>query len=252
MDKTKKYDLFISYAKEDKQFASELFGAFTNQGIKTWYDEESLEVGDKILNSIEYGLRNSRYGLLLISKYYLEKAWTKNEMDILVRQHIEDKKQLFPIWRNVTKDEVKSRSLTLAGIGAAKSEEGLKSIVSGIMKQIYKGAPTVARYWHHPEGLPLDVFLRGNEELMIIGEKEEVAASIWDILLCFRDEHYPIGVEGGTILTKEDLLYHAACNLSEKYPNFGFMATRITEKKIMRLKQMCREAGYKISDRKKK
>ena len=79
------FDVFISYASEDSQFASELAGGLMSRGFKVWYAEFELRVGDKVLESIERGLSDSAFGILLISRYYLSKRWTSYEMDILIK-----------------------------------------------------------------------------------------------------------------------------------------------------------------------
>ena len=63
---SKKYtwDVFISHASEDK---SEFVRALSRQlrafGVKVWYDEFSLKVGDSLSRSLDKGLANSNYGL---------------------------------------------------------------------------------------------------------------------------------------------------------------------------------------------
>lgn len=45
---TGEFDVFISHATEDKDFATPLASALTDAGLKVWYDEYELSIGDSI------------------------------------------------------------------------------------------------------------------------------------------------------------------------------------------------------------
>jgi len=92
----KSFHAFLSYAGEDRLFVEQLAGALKARGFKIWHADSVLEPGDKLLESIDRGLMGSSYGILLISPDYLRKGWPQYEMDILIRQHIEHGKTLFP------------------------------------------------------------------------------------------------------------------------------------------------------------
>lgn len=92
------HDVFISYATEDNDFASDIAYGLKANGLSVWYATLSLKVGDKLLDSIEKGLQLSRSGMLIVSEAYLAKGWTSYEMDILIRQHIEGSKKILPVW----------------------------------------------------------------------------------------------------------------------------------------------------------
>ena len=81
----RKYDVFISHASEDKeQFVKPLVVALEAAGYKVWYDEFTLKVGDSLRRSIDSGLSNSRYGVVVFSSAFFEKNWTQYELDGLV------------------------------------------------------------------------------------------------------------------------------------------------------------------------
>lgn len=55
-------DLFLSHATEDKDgFVRPLAHALTALGASVWYDEFSLRAGDSLRESIDRGLRSSRF-----------------------------------------------------------------------------------------------------------------------------------------------------------------------------------------------
>lgn len=111
-----KYDVFISHASEDKEsFADELCQELQNAGIKVWYDALSMTWGDSLRSKIDNGLKKSKYGIVIISKDYIQKGWTNYELDGLFQREMTDGKTILPIWHNITKKEVQDFSPTLAG-----------------------------------------------------------------------------------------------------------------------------------------
>jgi hypothetical protein len=112
-----KYDVFISHASEDKKdFANELNQALVSYGFKVWYDTQAIAWGDSLRAKIDEGLRNSRYGIVIISKHYINKGWTQYELDGLFQKEMTFGKTILPIWHNITKQEVQNFSPSLAGL----------------------------------------------------------------------------------------------------------------------------------------
>jgi len=109
------YDAFISHASEDKEeFVRPLADKLNNSGYKIWYDESELKVGDSLRRSIDRGLANSRYGIVILSSSFFAKNWPQYELDGLVAKEMEGRKVILPIWHKVSKDEVRSYSPSLA------------------------------------------------------------------------------------------------------------------------------------------
>lgn len=128
-----KYDIFISYAHEDKDdFVSFLAKNLINAGFKVWYDEFSLKIGDSLSEKINYGLANSLKGIVILSKSFFKKDWTKRELRGLTARESDGKQIILPIWHNITKDEVVKFSPPLADIIAIDSNESINYIVNNI------------------------------------------------------------------------------------------------------------------------
>ena len=96
------WDYFVSYSRDDREeFVLPLVNALKKAGLKIWYDEDELELGDSIAESIQKGLANSLAAIAIISNSYIEKEWGKSEIHyFLNKQHI-DKTRIIPIWHNV-------------------------------------------------------------------------------------------------------------------------------------------------------
>jgi len=68
---------------------------------------QSLQVGDSLSASINKGLADSRYGIVVISPHFIAKRWTNWELAGLVnRQNSEEQSVILPIWHGVTKEGV--------------------------------------------------------------------------------------------------------------------------------------------------
>jgi len=109
------YDVFISHASEDKDdFVRPLAEKLTEAGVSVWYDEFQLKIGDKLRRSIDKGLANSRFGIVVFSPDFFQKNWTQYELDGLVQKEMTGKKAILPLWHKVSKDEVMKYSPSLA------------------------------------------------------------------------------------------------------------------------------------------
>jgi len=118
---TKPYHIFISYATEDEAYARELANSLQWLGLSVWFSPIALQIGGKLLDSINAGLMASQYGLLLLSPPYIAKKWTIYELDVLHRQHIEQDKKLLPIWHGIGKQQLDNWNPGLSGIIALQS-----------------------------------------------------------------------------------------------------------------------------------
>jgi hypothetical protein len=111
----KEYHVFISHASENKEtVAGPLANELTNMGLDVWYDDFELSVGDNLTDSIDYGLANSDYGVVIISNEFMEKEWPQRELRGLQDRGMGRNKVILPVWFEVTKEEVQNFSPPLA------------------------------------------------------------------------------------------------------------------------------------------
>jgi len=136
-DPDARWDVFISHATEDKEpFVRELAEALQAKGLRVWYDRFTLKVGDSLRRSIDEGLALSRFGVVVLSPYFLAKEWPQLELDGLVAREVMGRKVILPIWHNIDADEVRRFSLILADRVAVKSGAGLKIVVEELLRAI--------------------------------------------------------------------------------------------------------------------
>ncbi len=109
------YDAFICHASEDKdEVVRPLAEVLYQMGFSIWYDEFELKVGDSLRQSIDKGLVNSRYGIVVLSKAFFAKNWPQYELNGLTAREIGGRKVILPIWHNIEKKDVLAYSPPLA------------------------------------------------------------------------------------------------------------------------------------------
>lgn len=137
------WDVFISHASEDKEAVTELLAsALIDAGLTVWYDRFELRLGDSLRESIDQGLANSRFGIVVLSPSFFEKHWPQRELDGLVQREVKGQKVILPIWYEITADQVREHSPMLAGRVAALWSDGFESVVEKILR-VVRGDPAV-------------------------------------------------------------------------------------------------------------
>lgn len=132
------FDVFISHASEDKEgFVRELADTLTKEyNFKVWYDEFSIKWGDSLRSAIDKGLKNSKFGIVVISRSFIKKGWTNYELDGLFQKEMTLGKTILPIWHDITKDEVQAFSASLAGRKALNTEMSTVHEIAEELKNI--------------------------------------------------------------------------------------------------------------------
>jgi len=114
-DEQRVYDVFISHASEDKdEIVRPLAVKLQSMGLKVWYDEFELKIGDSLRRKIDKGLANSRFGIVVLSIAFISKGWTNYELDGIVTKVLSGQQVILPIWHNITKQQVIDYSPSLA------------------------------------------------------------------------------------------------------------------------------------------
>lgn len=120
-----KWDVFISHASEDKAtFVEPLAKALAAFGVTVWYDSFSLKLGDSLSRSIDQGLANAQFGLVVLSPAFIAKRWPEYELRGLTAREMTGGKIILPIWHHVSKEDILAFSPPLADKLAIQSSEG--------------------------------------------------------------------------------------------------------------------------------
>lgn len=138
------YDVFICHASEDKKtFVRQLADALAAENVAVWYDDFSLKLGDSIRRALDKGLKQSRFGVVVMSKAFFKKKWPQYELDGLAEREMSgDEKVLLPVWHGISHEDVMQYSPSLANKKAVSSSAGIAAVVSSILEVIHpKGSP---------------------------------------------------------------------------------------------------------------
>jgi len=82
-----------------------------------------LRVGDSLRRKIDAGIARSRFGVVVLSKAFFAKGWAQYELDGLVTMKVSGKQVLLPLWHEISMDEVRGASPTLADTVALRTSD---------------------------------------------------------------------------------------------------------------------------------
>jgi len=77
----KRPTIFLCHSSNDKPFVRKLADNLERFGLRVWLDEKDIKVGMSIRESIESGMKNSDYLLIVLSKSSINKEWVKKELN---------------------------------------------------------------------------------------------------------------------------------------------------------------------------
>jgi len=138
-DESRAWDLFICHSSEDKEeIARPLAESLRIRGLRVWYDEFTLTLGDSLSRSIDQGLAKSRFGIVILSPSFFKKEWPRRELDGLTAKEVSSGKTILPVWHRVDRDFVVKYSPVLADKLAVSTDKGLDKVVDEILKAISK------------------------------------------------------------------------------------------------------------------
>ncbi len=131
------WEVFVSHASEDKEaFVRPLAKGLQECGLRVWFDEATLRVGDSLRQSIDRGLARSKFGVVVISPSVLQKNWPQKELDGLVAREVGGAKVLLPVWHEIGPNEIRAYSPTLADRVAVSSARGLEYVIAELVRAI--------------------------------------------------------------------------------------------------------------------
>jgi hypothetical protein len=166
-DSSTTWDAFISYASEDREsVAQPLAEALRKIGLKIWFDQTELRVGDSLRERIDAGLANSRYGIVVLSPSFFAKHYPVRELNGLAQREVEGQKVILPIWNNIGVADVRKFSLPLADRIAISWGIGLDEVVARLFEVV--GSHLVQDFTEVKKGIQHLAAISGGVELVRI------------------------------------------------------------------------------------
>jgi hypothetical protein len=133
MEKT--WDVFVAHSSADKAtVVRPLAAALQAQGLKVWVDEFELTVGDHLRRKIDEGLRQSKYGVVILSPDFFESEWSQAELDGLAQLEVDGRKVILPVLHRMSIAEVRARSAMLADRLAVPWSDGGDNVVKRLLR----------------------------------------------------------------------------------------------------------------------
>lgn len=129
---------FISHANEDKKdVAKPLAEELERRGVPVWFDDFSLRVGDSLSESIDRGLKDSEFCVLVISPAFIaNRGWAKREFASIQQRALSEPGIILPVWHNVDIRDVEELALWLADIKAAKTADGIEPVATHLVRSM--------------------------------------------------------------------------------------------------------------------
>lgn len=130
-------DVFISYTHADSKEVAKLLGEeLTSIGLDVWLDDIEMSIGSSIRESIDDGLSQSDYGVVILSESYFE-GTSEWELNGLVEKHTNEEDVILPLWYGVDYDYVYQQSPSLADLIAEKvDKENVQSVAASIYQVV--------------------------------------------------------------------------------------------------------------------
>lgn len=113
--------------------------ALFNKGLKVWYDEFELKIGDSLRRKIDKGLAKSKFGVVVLSKAFIKKGWTNYELDGIITKTNTGEQVMLPIWHNITKNEVIEFSPSIADKVARNTASNTIEEIADEISDLIKG-----------------------------------------------------------------------------------------------------------------
>lgn len=135
----REWDVFISYAREDKATVALLAAELRAGGIRAWFDETELTIGMGLRRSIDHGLAHSRFGVVVMSHDFFRKEWPQRELDGLVALQVGGRQRVLPVWHGLTHDDMLRYSPTLADTVAARTSDATVKEIAVEIARVVRG-----------------------------------------------------------------------------------------------------------------
>jgi hypothetical protein len=132
------WDVFISHASADKAAVGRpLKESLESHGLRVWFDEAVLGIGDSLRRKIDRGLRRSAAGVVILSPSFFDRGWPNYELDGMVTLDQSGLQNILPIWHGVTFEQVRDYSPSLADkLARNTSNTAIEKIAEEIARRV--------------------------------------------------------------------------------------------------------------------
>lgn len=116
---SREHGVFLSHAGPDKELSEELYRELTARGVDVWFDGAELRLGEPLTRQIDRGIANSRIGVVLITRAFLEgRYWTERELGAMIG----GRRRVIPVLDGISFDDLTHYSPLLADFVGLSTE----------------------------------------------------------------------------------------------------------------------------------
>jgi hypothetical protein len=127
-------NVFLSHVSEDKDALVRPFArALEAEGISYWLDEAELMWGDSLVSGLNNGLATSDYVVTFITANFLQRGWTKAELNSSLVAHVKGQKRVMPIMV-ADMEAITAEYPMLGDIVSKKWTDGIPSLVRELQR----------------------------------------------------------------------------------------------------------------------
>ncbi|KAM5582530.1 putative disease resistance protein [Rosa sericea] len=103
-----KYDVFLSFRGVDtrKGITVDIHDRLNRSGIKTFMDEQDLQVGDVISPTLLAAIKESRFAIVVLSQNYASSTWCLEELREIC-ECMKDRNRILPLFYHVEPSDVR-------------------------------------------------------------------------------------------------------------------------------------------------
>lgn len=84
------WDAFVSYHHIDRAFVHRLAERLANDGLRVFFDQTDLQVGDSLVDVLANAVQKSRFFLVVMSPEYFASRWATRELELALSHELED------------------------------------------------------------------------------------------------------------------------------------------------------------------
>lgn len=80
--------IFLAHSSSDKRFVRRLAADLVEHGVRVWFDEAEIRVGDSFVDKIEEGIKEMDYLGVILSPNSVQSEWVRREVQVALSDEI--------------------------------------------------------------------------------------------------------------------------------------------------------------------
>jgi hypothetical protein len=90
--KKSKYDVFLSYSRQDQVFVRRLVDRLQESGISVFFDEAEIATGGDLAAALHRVVQEAKYVLIVMSPAYFASQWSQQELALALQEEFSTKR----------------------------------------------------------------------------------------------------------------------------------------------------------------